>query len=111
MTAPQDMVSADLVNRLRAMVAGKLRDRAEIDDVVQEVLIKIVRNGDAVSPDRFWGWLKQVIYTTVNDVYRARSARRSSPTTPPSWKRARTSRSPSRATPTSTLSRVACPLS
>jgi len=32
------MVSADLVNRLRAMVAGKLRDRAEIDDVVQEVL-------------------------------------------------------------------------
>jgi len=76
------MVSADLVNRLRGMVAGKLRDRAEIDDVVQEVLIKIVRDGDAVSPDRFWGWLKQVIYTTVNDVYRASSARRSSPTTP-----------------------------
>lgn len=82
MTAPQEMVSADLVNRLRAMVAGKLRDRAEIDDVVQEVLIKIIRDGDVVSPDRFWGWLKQVIYTTVNDVYRARSARRSSPTTP-----------------------------
>lgn len=76
------MVSADLVNRLRAMVAGRLRDRAEIDDVVQEVLIKIVRDGDAVSADRFWGWLKQVIYTTVNDVYRAKSARRSSPTTP-----------------------------
>jgi RNA polymerase sigma-70 factor (ECF subfamily) len=76
------MISADLVNRLRAMVAGKLRDRAEIDDVVQEVLIKIVRDGDAVSPDRFWGWLKHVIYTTVNDVYRARSARRSSPTAP-----------------------------
>ena len=82
MTAPPDTVSADLVNRLRAMVAGKLRDRAEIDDVVQEVLIKITRGGDAVSPDRFWGWLKQVIYTTVNDVYRARSARRTSPTTP-----------------------------
>lgn len=76
------MVSADLLSRLRAMVAGKLRDRAEIDDVVQEVLIKIVRDGDAVSPDRFWGWLKQVIYTTVNDMYRARSARRSSPTAP-----------------------------
>jgi RNA polymerase sigma-70 factor (ECF subfamily) len=76
------MVSADLVHRLRSMVAGKLRDRAAIDDVVQEVLIKIIRGGDAVSPDRFWGWLKQVIYTTVNDVYRARSARRSSPTTP-----------------------------
>jgi hypothetical protein len=43
MTAPREMVSADLVNRLRGMVAGKLRDRAEIDDVVQEVLIKIVR--------------------------------------------------------------------
>lgn len=82
MTAPGDRVSADLVNRLRAMVAGKLRDRAEIDDVVQEVLIKIVRDGDAVSPDRFWGWLKQVISTTVNDVYRARSARRSSPMAP-----------------------------
>ena len=82
MTTPRDMVSADLVNRLRAMVAGRLRDRAEIDDVVQEVLIKIVRDGDAVSADRFWGWLKQVIYTTVNDVYRAKSARRSSPTTP-----------------------------
>ena len=64
------------------MVAGKLRDRAEIDDVVQEILIKIVRAGDAVSPDRFWGWLKQVIYTTVNDVYRVRSARRSSPMAP-----------------------------
>ena len=46
------------------------------------MLIKIVRDGDAVSPDRFWGWLKQVIYTTINDVYRARSARRSSPTAP-----------------------------
>lgn len=53
MTAPREMVSADLVNRLRGIVAGKLRDRAEIDDVVQEVLIKIVRDGDAVSPDRF----------------------------------------------------------
>lgn len=76
MTAPREMVSADLVNRLRGIVAGKLRDRAEIDDVVQEVLIKIVRDGAAVSPDRFWGWLKQVIYTTVKDVYRASSARR-----------------------------------
>ena len=82
MTDPGNVVSADLVNRLRAMVAGKLRDRAEVDDVVQEVLIKIVHAGDAVSPDRFWGWLKQVIYTTVNDVYRARSARRSSPMAP-----------------------------
>jgi DNA-directed RNA polymerase specialized sigma24 family protein len=34
------------------MVAGKRRDRAEIDDVVQEVLIKIIRGGDTVSPDR-----------------------------------------------------------
>ncbi len=82
MTAPGKMVSADLVHRLRAMVAGKLRDRAEIDDVVQEVLIKIVRDGAAVSPDRFWGWLKQVIYTTISDVYRARSSRRTSSAAP-----------------------------
>ena len=82
MTAPGEMVSADLVNRLRAMVTRRLADRAEIDDVVQEVLIKIVRDGDAVSPERFWGRLKQVIYTAINDVYRARSARRSSPTVP-----------------------------
>jgi len=76
MTAPGEMISADLVNRLRAMVARRLGDRAEIDDVVQEVLIKIVRDGDAVSPDRFWGCLKRVIHTTVSDVYRARSSRR-----------------------------------
>jgi RNA polymerase sigma-70 factor (ECF subfamily) len=75
MTASGEMISADLVNRLRAMVARRLADRAEIDDVVQEVLIKIVRDGDAVSPNRFWGWLKQVIYTTISDVYRARSSR------------------------------------
>ena len=107
MTAPGEMVSADLVNRLRAMVTRRLADRAEIDDVVQEVLIKIVRDGDAVSPERFWGWLEPVIYTTINDVYRARSARRSSPTVPQSWKRSRARRSPRRAGPTSTRSRVA----
>ena len=82
MTAPGEMISADLVNRLRAMVARRLGDRAEIDDVVQEVLIKIVRDGNAVSPNRFWGWLKQVIHTTITDVYRARSSRRTFPAAP-----------------------------
>jgi RNA polymerase sigma-70 factor (ECF subfamily) len=82
MTPPGEMVSVDLVNRLRAMVARRLADRAEIDDVVQEVLIKIVRDGDGVSPERFWGWLKQVIYTTISDVYRARSSRRTLPADP-----------------------------
>jgi RNA polymerase sigma-70 factor (ECF subfamily) len=72
-----DVVSPDLVRRLRAMVARKLSDPADVDDVVQEVLLKVTRDGGSVSPLRFWGWLKRVIYTTVNDAYRAGGARRS----------------------------------
>jgi RNA polymerase sigma-70 factor (ECF subfamily) len=55
------------------LVARRLPTRADVDDVVQEVLLRVWRGGrDLRSEERFSGWLSRIAYTAAADHMRSR---------------------------------------
>ncbi|MGY3519214.1 sigma-70 family RNA polymerase sigma factor [Micromonospora sp. PTRAS2] len=55
------------------LVRGILGDRAEVDDVVQDCMIRMVRGlPDLREPDRFRAWLTIIAYRQVSDELRRR---------------------------------------
>lgn len=63
--------------RLRAdvsrLVARRLPTRADVEDVAQEVLLRVWKNGGSVRDDeRFGAWLARVAYTAAADHMRDR---------------------------------------
>jgi RNA polymerase sigma-70 factor (ECF subfamily) len=55
------------------MVARRLPSPADVDDVVQEVLLRVWKNGGSLrEQDRFGAWLARIAYTAAADHLRAR---------------------------------------
>jgi RNA polymerase sigma-70 factor (ECF subfamily) len=55
------------------LVAGRLPARADVQDVVQEVLLRVWRHGHALrDQQRFGPWLSRIAYTAAADQLRAR---------------------------------------
>jgi RNA polymerase sigma-70 factor, ECF subfamily len=55
------------------LVARRLPSRADVEDVVQEVLLRVWKHGAHVRDDeRFGAWLSRVAYTAAADHMRAR---------------------------------------
>jgi RNA polymerase sigma-70 factor (ECF subfamily) len=55
------------------LVAGRLPSRADVEDVVQEVLLRVWKHGASIrDEERFGGWLSRVAYTAAADHMRAR---------------------------------------
>lgn len=66
--------TAPVVRRWALVQTG---DAAEADDVTQEVLIRMIRNLDALpEPPRFAGWLYTVTRNAAADRFRSRSRQR-----------------------------------
>jgi RNA polymerase sigma-70 factor, ECF subfamily len=70
-------VSDDQWTRLRAdvgrLVARRLPTRADVEDVVQEVLLRVWRHGDDLRhEERFGAWLSRIAYTAAADHMRDR---------------------------------------
>src|SRR4051812_41873327 len=55
------------------LVARRLPARVDVDDVVQEVLLRVWRGGSGLrSDERFGGWLSRIAYTASADHMRSR---------------------------------------
>jgi RNA polymerase sigma-70 factor (ECF subfamily) len=55
------------------LVAGRVPTRADVDDVVQEVLLRVWRHGkDLKNEERFGSWLSRIAYTATADHMRKR---------------------------------------
>ena len=55
------------------LVARRLPTRADVEDVVQEVLLRVWKHGGSVrEEERFGAWLSRVAYTAAADHLRAR---------------------------------------
>jgi RNA polymerase sigma-70 factor, ECF subfamily len=70
-------VSDDQWTRLRAdvgrLVARRLPSRADVEDVVQDVLLRVWRHGDDLKDEeRFGAWLSRIAYTAAADHMRQR---------------------------------------
>jgi len=64
-------------NRLRMMLRSKISDPDDVEDLLQEILIKTHRNIGALrAQDKLKPWLFQLANNTVIDFYRKRGAAR-----------------------------------
>ncbi len=82
--APSDLANdhawRELEGRLRPFVARRVRDQADVDDVIQEVFVRIQRAlGSLRDEQRFGPWVYQITRSAVIDHLRS-AARRPNPT-------------------------------
>lgn len=69
-SAPMRPFNHELINSLEKMVRPLAYRRGDVDDIVQEVLVKVFKSGHEVEPAKFLAWLHQVSRTTAIDFYR-----------------------------------------
>lgn len=63
-------VSPELVSSLRKIIRFHARTPEDIEDILQVVFLKILKNGDKVDASKFMPWLQKVCRTTAIDFYR-----------------------------------------
>lgn len=65
---------------LRAFIARRVADEAEIDDIVQEVFLRVHRRLDSLKdPQKIVSWIYQITRHTIIDHYRSIRRRREIP--------------------------------
>ena len=65
---------------LRAFIARRVADEAEIDDIVQEVFLRVHRRLDSLKdPQKIVSWIYQITRHTIIDHYRSMRRRREIP--------------------------------
>ena len=70
----------ELHDRLRAFIAPRVADQADVDDILQEVFLRIHRHLDSLDRvDRLHAWVYQITRNAISDHYRAPSLRREVP--------------------------------
>ncbi len=80
MAGPLDHVWSAFHARLHAFVAGRVKDAADADDVLQEVFLRVHRNLDTLrSNERLGPWLFQIARHAIADHYRASATRPDKP--------------------------------
>ncbi len=58
------------------LVSRRLSNPADVDDVVQEVLVRVWRHGHELrDQERFAGWIMRLVYTAAADHFRQRATR------------------------------------
>lgn len=77
MTNEMERLWMEFSDRLRAFIAHRVANEADVDDILQEVYLRIHRRADSVQhPDRLVGWLFQVTRNAIIDHYRLSARRR-----------------------------------
>jgi RNA polymerase sigma-70 factor (ECF subfamily) len=74
--SPVSAIWRELHGGLRAFIAKRVTDQSEVDDLLQEVFLRVHRRVDRLrDPDRIVAWLFQIARHAVIDHYRARRNR------------------------------------
>lgn len=80
MAAGQDPPWRELHDNLRAFIRRRVRNEADVDDLVQRVLLQIVRHlGTLRDPARLHAWVYRTARHVIIDYYRSSGARRDVP--------------------------------
>lgn len=67
-------------NRLHAFIAKRVRNEAEVEDLLQEVFVRVHRHVDSIhEPDRMVSWVFQITRNVIVDHYRSAARRRELP--------------------------------
>lgn len=77
MTATSDLPWQELDRDLRAFIARRVRNQADVDDLVQRVLLQIVQSVNTLRhTERLHAWVYRTARNVVVDYYRSRGSRR-----------------------------------
>lgn len=81
MTAAMDITISESVHAaLRAFIAKRVADESEVDDLLQEVFLRMHRRIDSLKdPRRIVSWLYQIARHIIVDHYRSARRRRETP--------------------------------
>lgn len=63
-------INKELLMSLRKFIRPQARNANDTEDILQNVLIKIMKNGDDISSASFLPWIQTVCRTTSIDYYR-----------------------------------------
>ena len=67
-------------NRLRVFIAKRIRDEAEVEDLLQEVFVRVHRHVESLDhPERIVSWVYQITRNAIVDYYRSAERRRELP--------------------------------
>jgi len=71
---------SDVHQGLHAFIAKRVADDAQVDDILQEVFLRVHRQLDRLNdPDRVVAWLYQIARNAIVDYYRSSGRRREQP--------------------------------
>lgn len=63
-------INKELLSSLRRLIRPYARNTHDTDDILQDVLVKVLKNGESIAPAKFMAWLQKVSKTTSIDFYR-----------------------------------------
>lgn len=74
MARPSPTLAADeMYDRLGRFVRNRVRNRADAEDVLQDVLIKLLSHESPAEAGKLWPWVYAVARNHIIDFYRARA--------------------------------------
>lgn len=80
MTSETTAIWKDVHAALRGFIAKRVADHAEVEDILQEIFLRVHRGiGDLQDPDRMVAWLYQIARHVIVDYYRSSERRRELP--------------------------------
>lgn len=80
MTQNTAAIWAEVHEALRLFIAKRVADQADVDDILQDVFLRVHRHlGRVNDPDRVVSWLYQIARNAIVDYYRSPDRRREIP--------------------------------
>jgi RNA polymerase sigma-70 factor (ECF subfamily) len=80
MTAVSEPLWEELHGNLRAFISRRVRNQSDVDDLVQRVLLQIVKGlGSLRDAERLHAWIYRMARNVIVDYYRSSTARREVP--------------------------------
>lgn len=77
MAEPGELPWEELHGNLKAFIGRRVRNPADVDDLVQRVLLQIVKGiGSIRASERLHAWVYRIARNTIADYYRAPAGRR-----------------------------------
>jgi RNA polymerase sigma-70 factor, ECF subfamily len=77
MTAVSEPLWEELHGNLRAFISRRVRNQSDVDDLVQRVLLQIVKGlGSVRDAERLHAWIYRTARNVIVDYYRSSTARR-----------------------------------
>lgn len=81
MTTKTEELWQDVRDGLRAFIAKRVNDQGHVDDILQDVFVRVHRQIDSVNdPNRIVSWIYQITRNAIIDHYRKSGNRREVPT-------------------------------